>query len=378
MKRRQFMLVLGAGGAAIALSACETMPTIAIAPWSGPDATESDPRLRALAWAMLAPNPHNLQSWVADIREPGLIKLHVDRQRLLPQTDPPSRQILIGCGAFLELLNMAASHEGWRTDIELFPQGEYGPTGVDERPFAQVRFTRDPAIERDPLFASVRQRRTNRLPYDAKIPEATVLQSLATAAARPGISIATTTAAAKVRRIRDLAIEGYRVEFTTPVTWAESADAVRLGSAAIAAEPSGVAALGTDVWFGRKLGILNPISLRKTDGIAAQRAIKESINAANHTHAWLWLTSHDNSRRSQLESGRTYLRVDLAATALGLAIQPNSQVLQEFEQMDKLYRDFHREVEVAEPARVQMLARIGYAARPEPAPRRSAASVVRA
>ena len=42
---------------------------------------------------MLAPNPHNLQCWIADLRAPGLIRLHVDRSRLLPQTDPPNRRL---------------------------------------------------------------------------------------------------------------------------------------------------------------------------------------------------------------------------------------------------------------------------------------------
>ena len=378
MQRREFMMVLGAGGITIALSACDTMPSIAVAPWSGPRSEESDPRLRALSWAMLAPNPHNLQSWTADIREPGLIKLYVDRQRLLPQTDPPNRQILIGCGAFLELLCIAASHEGLRADVELLPEGEYGPNGVDGRAFAYVRLVRDPAIQLDALFAAIPLRRTNRLPYDAKVPETSTLNLLSTAAERSGIELFASNSPTKVQRIREIAIEGYRVEFTNRSTWGESADVIRLGAPAVAAEPSGIAVLGTDVWFGRKLGIINQSALHNTDGIAARRAIKESTDAANHTHAWMWMVSADNSRRSQLEAGRAYMRVDLTAASLGLAIQPNSQVLQEFEAMRLAYQDFHREVEVKEPARVQMLARIGYADRPSPAPRRSVASVVRA
>src|SRR5215831_11193719 len=188
MHRRQFMLVLGAGSAAIALGACDQMPASAVAPWSGPRAGESDPRLRALSWAMLAPNPHNLQSWVADIREPELMKLYVDLTRLLPQTDPPNRQILIGCGAFLELLSMAASHDGWRAQIELFPEGEYEPDRVDARPFALVRLVRDPAVVPDPLFAGVHVRRTNRLPYEAKVPDANTLSSLTSAARQPHVT----------------------------------------------------------------------------------------------------------------------------------------------------------------------------------------------
>jgi hypothetical protein len=377
MDRRSFMIVLGAGGAVIALPGCDPMPASAIAAWNGPGSEQTDPRLRALAWAMLAPNPHNLQSWIADVREPDLIKLHVDRQRLLPQTDPPSRQILIGCGAFVELLRMAAAHDGRRAEVDLFPEGEYGASGVDDRPFAHVRLVRDTNVVADKLFKAVRDRRTNRRPYTEQVPAAAAMAALAAAAARPGVSLANSTSVDRVQRIRELAIAGYRVEFTTPATWGESVDALRIGTDAVAAEPSGIPVLGTTVWFARHFGLMDPAALRSTDGIAATRAIDDSNAAARHTHAWVWLVSAGNSRRDQIESGRAYMRLALAAAASGLAMQPNSQVLQEFPQMSSLYRAFHLEVGVAEPARVQMLARVGYAERPDPAPRRDLARIVR-
>jgi hypothetical protein len=378
MKRRSFMLVLAAGGAMIALPGCETLPSSVTAPWVSPGKTETDPRLRALSWALLAPNPHNLQAWVADIREPGLIRLSMDLQRLLPATDPPSRQVLIGCGAFLELLCQAAAQQGYRAEVSLLPEGEYSATGVDARPFAVVRMVEDAGVRPDPLFAAVSIRRTNRAPYGDKVPDALALEGLAEAAERPGIRLHSSTNPARVRRLREFAIAGYRVEFGNPDTWAESADLMRVGAAAVAAEPSGIAVTGTMAWFGRQLGMLEPAALRKTDGVAARTAIDTSIDAANHTHAWAWLSSTDNSRRTQIEAGRAYLRVDLAAAASGLAIHPNSQVLQEFEAMSTLYREFHLEVGVAEPARVQMLVRLGYAARPDPAPRRTLRKLLQA
>lgn len=378
MKRRSFMLVLAAGGAVIALPGCDSMPASAIAPWYGPRATETDPRLRALSWALLAPNPHNLQSWVADIREPGLIRLSVDLQRLLPATDPPNRQVLIGCGAFLELLCLAAAQQGQRAEVTLLPEGDYARGGVDARPFATLRLTPDASTKPDPLFAAVPLRRTNRAPYSAQVPDAAVLAQLAAAAQRPGITLHSTTDLAKVQRLRELAIAGYRVEFSTPATWAESADLTRLGAGAVAAEPSGIAALGTMVWFGRKLGLLDTTSLRRTDGIAAKTTIDSSVDAANHTHAWAWLRSADNSRGTQIEAGRAYMRSDLAAASLGLAIHPNSQVLQEFEEMAALYSRFHDEVGAAGTSRVQMFVRLGHASRPEPAPRRPLSQLVRA
>ncbi|MCV2355697.1 twin-arginine translocation pathway signal protein [Paucibacter sp. B2R-40] len=376
MKRRSFMRVLAAGGAVIALPGCDQMPPSATAPWTAPGASQTDLRLRALSWALLAPNPHNLQSWVADIREPGLIRLSVDLQRLLPASDPPNRQVLIGCGAFLELLCQAAAQQGQRAEVTLLPEGEYVADGVDARPFATVRLTADASVPPDPLFAAVPLRRTNRAPFTAQVPDAQALAQLAEAAGRPGITLHSSTDAAKVQRLRELAIAGYRVEFGNAATWAESAKLMRVGAAAVAAEPSGVAVTGTMAWFGRQLGMLGPEALRKTDGVAARTAINSSAEAAAHTHAWAWLSSADNSRRTQIEAGRAYLRTDLAAAQLGLAIHPNSQVLQEFEAMSALYDRFHAVVGVAQPARVQMFVRLGYAARPEPAPRRPLSRLV--
>jgi hypothetical protein len=53
----------------------------------------------------------------------------------------------------------------------------------------------------------------------------------------------------------------YRAEFGTPFTWAESANAMLVGTDAVAAEPSGVSVLGAMAWWGDKLGMLDPASL---------------------------------------------------------------------------------------------------------------------
>src|SRR6185503_11468785 len=101
---------VAAGG--LALSQVDPMPEAAIEGWKGPVPNVRDPRVRALSYALLAPNPHNLQPWIADLREPNVITFVLDRTRSLPATDPYSRQITVGCGAFLELLRMAAAEQG--------------------------------------------------------------------------------------------------------------------------------------------------------------------------------------------------------------------------------------------------------------------------
>ena len=81
-------------------------------------------RRRFLSYALLAPNPHNRQPWLVRLDGDDGLTLFCDLDRRLPETDPYDRQITLGCGAFLELLSIAAAHEGYRTDITPFPEGE--------------------------------------------------------------------------------------------------------------------------------------------------------------------------------------------------------------------------------------------------------------
>ena len=106
MQRRHFLRIAGGGSIAAAtlgagsLSACGSnrMPDEAIEAWRGPvhDASSSaDLRRWLLSYAILAPHSHNLQSWVVDLSTPDEILLSCDLKRLLPQTDPLSRQITV-------------------------------------------------------------------------------------------------------------------------------------------------------------------------------------------------------------------------------------------------------------------------------------------
>jgi hypothetical protein len=126
----------------------------------------ADVRRWLLGYAILAPHSHNLQSWVADLRTPNQITLYCDLKRVLPQTDPLSRQIMMSHGTFLELLDMAARERGLRADVTLFPEGAFGPSKLDSRPVATVRLTPDAAVQKDPLFAQILLRHTNRNRYD--------------------------------------------------------------------------------------------------------------------------------------------------------------------------------------------------------------------
>jgi hypothetical protein len=105
LSRRHVLSILGGGvilaaGGAGSFLATRT-PTAALAPWSTAGQGYDDPRLDALSWAILAPNPHNRQPWLVRLDGQNDVTLFADSTQRLPETDPFDRQITIGLGCFL-------------------------------------------------------------------------------------------------------------------------------------------------------------------------------------------------------------------------------------------------------------------------------------
>lgn len=373
--RRGFIRTFGGGmvaaaGLAVGLKSCDPMPASAVAPWQGPAPGESDPRRRALAFAQLAPNPHNLQPWLVDLRRAGEILLHVDRTRLLPETDPFGRQITIGHGCFLELLQMAAAAEGWQASIGYFPDGEPEPGRFDGRPLARIVLSRGEAAASDPLAAQILHRRSAKEPFGAEPLRPDHAEALRQAHRPAAGRLAIETAPERVAALRRIIEAAMRIEVETPRTYRESVDVMRIGADAIAAQPDGIDLHGPFFWWMRRLGLFTPEKAITPGTLAYQGALDYAQGWARATPAFGWLATAGNSRVDQIEAGRGYVRLNLAATAAGVAMHPVSQVLQEYPEMAVLQAEFRALVGPAAGETVQMLFRLGYAARPAPSPRR--------
>ena len=73
-------------------------------------------------------------------------------------------------------------------------------------------------------------------------------------------------------------------------------------------------------------------------------------------------------RTFQINAGRDWIRLHLAATGLGLAMQPVSQALQEYPEMESHFALVH-EALAAPGETVQMLGRLGYGPAIDASPR---------
>ncbi|MEK9970220.1 MAG: hypothetical protein VW600_13865 [Ferrovibrio sp.] len=373
VSRRGFIRVVGGaviGAAALGtgLRGCDGMPESAVAPWRGP-AAESDPRRRALAWALLAPNPHNMQPWLVNLRREGEILLYVDHTRLLPETDPFARQIVIGHGTFLELLALAAGAEGYDCDIAYFPGGQLEEGRLGDRPLARIRL-KSATKAADPLFAQIPHRRSAKEPYEDRALTAGHQRSLRSGHQSAVATLAITGDLALVARLRGITEQAMLIELETPRTLKESIDRLRIGADAIAAQPDGIELHGPFFWWLSKLGLMTTEKAMTPGTMAYQGGIDYALGWARSTPAFGWLATADNDRASQIEAGRAYVRLNLHATALGVAMHPVSQVLQEYPEMAGLQRDFLAVIGAASGQTVQMLFRLGYCEAVPPSPRR--------
>ncbi len=391
MQRRAFVRIAGGGVVAAAtlgtagLTGCAAeVPAAAVEAWQGPGAdlaAASDPRRWLLSYAILAPHSHNLQSWIADLGTPGEIVLSCDATRLLPQTDPLSRQIMMSHGTFIELLDLAARQRGLRADVALFPQGAFGPDKLDARPVARIRLTPDASVAKDPLFGQILRRRTNRSAYDPSRPVPATAWAAMAAAAQPHtlqLGYAGVEQGPALAMHRSIAAEAWRIELTTPRTIMESFEVLRVGAAEVARHRDGLTLLDPMVVTLNRLGLFDRSKAPAADDYATTSQVKDFAAKLTSTQGFLWMVTPTNDRVAQVNAGRAYARVQLAATAQGLAMQPLSQALQEYPEQAQPYRDIHRLLGATQPGQtVQMWARVGYAPAVSPAPRRRLADFIR-
>jgi hypothetical protein len=315
-----------------------------------------------------------MQPWLVDLSTPDMAILSLDTSRLLPATDPYGRQIVIGCGAFLELLTLAANAFGANLSITLWPDGEPAQY-LDDRPFAAVAFSKA-APRSDPLFDQILARRTNREAYDLiRVPDSRTLAAvLETSLAETNLTGNYANKPDEVSKLRNIVWRGWEREMRTPDALAESVNVMRIGDRAVATHRDGLTLGGPAINLMGALGIitheamLDPASTANAQGTAMWK------EKADTSPAFMWIASSDNSRSTQITSGRAYARMNLAATGHGLSIHPWSMALQEYPEMADLYTEQQSMLGGSADAPVQMLVRIGYAPQIAPAPRRGLAA----
>ncbi|MFB7187372.1 Acg family FMN-binding oxidoreductase [Streptomyces sp. NPDC056178] len=145
-----------------------------------------------VADATAAPSMHNAQPWqFRYTRHNRTFALRADFERAMPEADPTTRALHVGCGAALLNLRVSAAHHGLDALTTLLPEGSdpavLATVGLNVRPDAR----REPADEAlAALHPAIRDRHTSRCPFDEQVIPEGVRAQLAEAARIDGADFA--------------------------------------------------------------------------------------------------------------------------------------------------------------------------------------------
>ncbi len=336
-------------------------------PWSkGYAETYSDPRVCLAASGLLAASNHNMQPWKIklDKSDSMAFYLYADSSRMTSEVDPDARQMMISQGTFLEYVAVAGEKEGWNVDIELFPDGTYDESNLaesmDMKPVAKMVLSRSPS-QSSALYEATFLPDTNREAYKTDQLSSTQASTLESLSSESGASIKLYQDKGDLERIGEYALEGATIEAGVTRVMDESNAIFRANEYekneyryGYSVEGQGTSGFMRDILQ----GLVTLFPSMNTGTAASQNFINYTQTSVSNTPAYAMIVTTGNSRIDQVESGMLYSKLVLTGHTLGLVMQPLSQVLEEYPEMQVPYTAFKQEY-APDGGTVQILFRVG-------------------
>lgn len=327
----------------------------------------SDPRIRLAARGILAASGHNMQPWTLrfDSTDSMSFYLYANRERITKEVDPEYRQMMISQGTFLEYVLVAGEKEGWNVKIKLFPNGEYDEENLlqsmDTLPVAKITL-KSAQHEDTPLYNAMYMPDTNRMPYWDHELSPYEISSLESVSETSDISIKVYKELSDRSYITTCVMKSATTEAGVPRVMEETNTIFRPNERqknqyryGFSVEGQGTSGLMKPVLQGM-LTIFPSLNSGKA---ASQNFIKSTLTSVDNNPAYVMIVTEKNDRATQVRSGMIYSQLVLTGHTMGLAMQPLSQVLEEYPEMNRLYTEFKQKY-APEGSTIQMLFRTGF------------------
>ncbi len=336
-------------------------------PWSKNYAEKySDPRVRLVAAGLLAASNHNMQPWKIslDKSDPLVFYLYADSSRMTKEVDPYSRQMMISQGTFLEYVAVSGNEEGFHADIHLFPDGIYDEShlaeSMDSKPVAKITLTKvQPG--NNTLYDTLFLPDTNREAYQAEKLTGAQVSTLESLSSMSGVSIKLYQDHGNLSNIGKFALQSAAIEAGVTRVMDESNAIFRANEYQKNKYRYGysVEGQGTSGFMRNILqGMVTIFPSMNSGKDASKNFINYTKTSVEHTPAYAMIITVGNSRAEQVQSGMLYSKLVLTGHTLGLAMQPLSQVLEEYPEMETSYSEF-KKAYAPDGSTVQMLFRVG-------------------
>ena len=291
--------------------------------------------------------------------------LYADSTRVTKEVDLYARQMMISQGTFLEYVAVAGKKEGWGTKIKLFPDGGYDENNLahnmDTLPVAKITLVKTQPQDTQ-LYDALYLPDTNREPYQAKELSTSQVSGLESLSDATGISVMVYQEQDMLSRIGEYALQSAQIEAVVSRVMEESnvifrANEYQKNQYCYGYSVEGQGASG----FMKHIlqGILTIFPSLNSGEAASRNFISYTRTSVDSTPAYAMIITQNNSREVQVESGMPYSRLVLTGHTLGLVMQPLSQALEEYPEMNNLYTEF-KQAYALDSGTVQMLFRVGY------------------
>ncbi|MCB1173698.1 MAG: hypothetical protein KDK39_09040 [Leptospiraceae bacterium] len=315
-----------------------------------------EPILQAINCGITAPNPHNVQPWKLKLLSDASALLYIDESRLLLETDPPTRQIHIGQGTFLEHVRLGMLQAGYRTQITLFPQGTYPLSQTGNKPVAKIEL--DLASDSGPanrkqsqkdalLYDAIADRLTDRTEYAGALLSLAEFQQLQSLVGASHSSLVFINQKEQMSRLHDLFYQAMVIECLNEKTYDESRVWFRYNDQEIYHYRDGISLRANGMGALMRFLVGFFMSQSKADWHDRSNIdvyLQSFQEVVRSSRAYLLLQTSANTQVDWVQTGYDYARVQLALTAMGFKMHPLSQILQEYKQMNGLKSRFNREV----------------------------------
>ena len=286
-----------------------------------------------LRYAILAPSSYNAQPWNFNISG-NEIDIFADRSGWLQVADADQRELYLSLGCCLENLLVAADHFGYNCSVTYFP----GPKDLVARVVLQPGAS--PML--DPrLFSAIPTRLTNRNLYEDKAITDADLITLESFGSDKNVRTSLVTDSATKKKFLDLVVRADQIQYSDANFKSELGHWLSQGSMG----PSGIQA---------KIDQMEVVFL--DNGPNQIRMDTELINSTPYLG---FISTQNNDSRSLVLAGQTFERFWLAATALGISLNPMSQAMEVPETRKELNKLLL--VEAGSTEQVQQTFRLGFA-----------------
>ena len=285
--------------------------------------------MEILSLASLAPSGHNTQPWTVTIIEPNHWMIGSDKKRWLPAVDHENREMLLGIGAFIENMVLAAGTFGYSVDIKIMAKNR---TDTD---IADIRLKKDKAQE-FPLEKLKKRRtvRSNFLDQEIKgddlkyITKHDTRQCLVQVNSPHSFYFPNnspqgkylqegTTEANRTQAFRDSAQE----ELANWIRWSnKEAKQYRNGLTPESMEIKGIAGFFVRSFYDSQSALKKSFRDQTVDVAAKQ---------VKTCGGWLVVTSSDSGIPTLIEYGRVFQNMLLKIRDKMIAIHPMTQILEE-------------------------------------------------